>query len=81
MEKYANPKIQKTTTYNFKKTNEKGKNGYRWFEDIKMSYQNKDANGAIKELIKMCNVNGFQIDLTIELKTGRSINFKKNYSR
>tara|TARA_Y100000385_G_scaffold137382_1_gene142773 strand:+ start:368 stop:598 length:231 start_codon:yes stop_codon:yes gene_type:complete len=72
-------KILQTTTYNFKLTNEKRKNGYTWFEDIKMSYQGKDSNGTIKEIINMCNVNGFQIDLTIELETGRIINFKKNY--
>tara|TARA_Y100000389_G_scaffold168573_1_gene174303 strand:+ start:230 stop:685 length:456 start_codon:yes stop_codon:yes gene_type:complete len=72
-------KILQTTTYNFKLTNEKRKNGYTWFEDIKMSYQGKDSNGIIKEIINMCNVNGFQIDLTIELETGRIINFKKNY--
>jgi hypothetical protein len=44
-----------------------------------MSFQGKDAIGTIKEIINMCNVNGFQIYLTIELETGRIINFKKNY--
>ena len=39
--------------YNFKKYNERGKNGFNWREDINMSFQSKDANGAIKEYLRL----------------------------
>ena len=32
-------RILQTSTFNFKMTNENGKNGYKWCDDIKMSFQ------------------------------------------
>ena len=44
-------KILQNTTFNFKLTNENGTKGYIWCEDILMSFQNKDSNGTMKEII------------------------------
>ena len=53
----------KHTTFNFKVTNEFGYKGYKWCDDIYMSFQNKDARGTLKEIIKMVKVNNLTIDL------------------
>jgi hypothetical protein len=50
-------KILKTTTFNFKLTNENGEKGYRWCDDIRMSFQNKNATGTLKEIVNMVKVN------------------------
>jgi len=68
--------ILQTTTFNFKLTNENGKKGYRWCSDINMSFQAKDAQGTLKEIINMIKVNKYTIKLSIKLETGRIINFK-----
>jgi len=71
-------KILQTTTFNFKLTNEKGDKGYKWCDDIKMSFQNKDTCGSMKEIINMAKVNNFNIDLSIKLETGRIVHYKYN---
>jgi hypothetical protein len=73
-------KILQTTTFNFKLTNEKGDKGYKWCDDIKMSFQNKDTHGSMKEIINMAKVNKFNIDLSIKLETGRIVHYKYNCS-
>ena len=69
-------KILQTTTFNFKLTNENGENGYRWCNDIHMSFQNKDATGTLKEILNMVKVNKLTIKLSIKLETGRIVHFK-----
>jgi len=69
-------KIVQTTTFNFKLTNEKGKKGYNWCDDINMSFQSKDARGTLKEILNMIKVNKLTIKLSIKLETGRVIHFK-----
>jgi hypothetical protein len=69
-------KILQTTTFNFKLTNENGEKGYTWCDDIKMSFQNKDAKGTLKEIIHMIKVNKMSIILSIKLETNRIIHFK-----
>jgi hypothetical protein len=69
-------KILQTTTFNFKLTNENGEKGYRWCDGICMSFQNKDANGTLTEIINMVKVNKLTIKLSIKLDTGRIIHFK-----
>jgi hypothetical protein len=68
--------ILQTTTFNFKLTNENGEKGYRWCDDINMSFQNKDATGTLKEILNMVKVNKLTIKLSIKLETGRIIHFK-----
>ena len=69
-------KLLQTTTFNLKLTNENGNKGYNWCEKIKMSIQNKDANGTMKELLNMLDVNNYNIKISIKLETGRVICFK-----
>jgi len=69
-------KILQTTTFNFKLTNEKGKKGYNWCDDIHMSFQSKDATGTLKEIVNMVKVNKLTFDLSIKLETGRIVHFK-----
>tara|TARA_A100001035_G_C27767208_1_gene494287 strand:+ start:222 stop:749 length:528 start_codon:yes stop_codon:yes gene_type:complete len=69
-------KIKKYTTFNIKETNKNGKRGYTWCNDIKLSFQRKDATGTLKEIINMVKVNKLTIDLSIKLKTGRIVHFK-----
>ncbi len=72
----SSQKILQTTTFNFKLTNENGEKGYKWCEDIHMSFQNKDARGTLKEIIHMVKVNKLTIKLSIKLETGRIVHFK-----
>jgi len=69
-------KILQTTTFNFKLTKETGEKGYKWCDDIHMSFQNKDATGTLKEIVNMVKVNKLKIDLSIKLETGRIVHFK-----
>jgi hypothetical protein len=69
-------KIFQTTTFNFKLTNENGLRGYTWCDDIKMSFQSKDAANTFKEIINMVRVNGLSMNITIKLKTNKWIYFK-----
>ena len=69
-------KILQTTTFNFKLTNENGEKGYKWCDDIHMSFQNKDTTGTLKEIINMVKINKLTIKLSIKLETGRIVHFK-----
>ena len=69
-------KILQTTTFNLKLTNENGKKGYNWRNDIHMSVQNKDSTGTLKEIINMVKVNKLTIKLSIKLETGKIVHFK-----
>ena len=71
-------KILQTTTFNMKLSNEEGKNGYSWCEDIKMSVQGKDACKTMKEIISMINLNNYSIIISIQLENRRIVIFKKN---
>ena len=68
--------ILQTTTFNFKLTKEIGEKGYKWCDDIHMSFQNKDATGTLKEIVNMVKVNKLTIELSIKLETGRIVHFK-----
>lgn len=54
-------KILQTTTFNFKLTNENGEKGYKWCDDIHMSFQNKDARGTLKEILRPTNISNRHI--------------------
>lgn len=71
-------KILQTTTFNIKLTNENGEKGYNWNDELGFSFQSKDANGTIKEILHMVKVNDLSIMIFIELETGRMIRFKQN---
>ena len=69
-------KILQNTTFNFKLTNENGTNGYRWCSKINMSFQNKDSNGTMREIIKMVKLNNFKMEISIILENKKQIYFK-----
>jgi hypothetical protein len=69
-------KILQTSTFNILLTKENGAKGYKWCDDIHMSFQNKDARGTLKEIINMVKVNKLTIQLSIKLETGRIVHFK-----
>lgn len=69
-------KILQNTTFNFKLTNENGEKGYNWNDKIKMSFQSKDSNGTMKEIIKMCKINNYKLDILIKLENNKLIHFK-----
>ena len=46
--------ILQNTSFNFKLEDVKGDKGYKWCDDIKMSFQSKDAPSTLKEAIDMC---------------------------
>ena len=69
-------KILQTTTFNFKLTNETGDKGYKWCDDIHMSFQNQNSTGTLKEILNMVKVNNLTINLSIQLETGRIVHFK-----
>jgi hypothetical protein len=61
--------ILQNTTFNIKLTNENGNKGYDWCHEINMSIQKKDANGTLKEIIKMIKINNYKIDIGIKLSS------------
>ena len=69
-------KILQTSTFNILLTKENGAKGYKWCDDIHMSFQSKDARGTLKEIINMVKVNKLTIQLSIKLETGRIVHFK-----
>ena len=69
-------KILQNTLFNFKLANTNGELGYNWDDKINMSFQNKNANGCIKEIINMCRINDYSIDILIKLENNNNINFK-----
>jgi hypothetical protein len=70
-------KILQTTTYNFKLVKKEiGEESYNWCDDIKMFFQDKNAIGALKEIINMVKVNKLTINLSIKLKTDIIVYFK-----
>ena len=41
-----------------------------------MSYQGKDANGSMKEILNMVKLNNYIMDIQIKLESNRIINIK-----
>ena len=69
-------KILQHTTFNVKLTNENGEKGYTWNSDINMSFQGKDSNGTMKEIINMVKLNNYTLSICIKLETERIIHYK-----
>jgi predicted helicase len=57
----------KTSTFKFKITNETGEKGYNWCDQIKMSFPNKCANGCMREILNMIQINKYTINMSIML--------------
>jgi hypothetical protein len=65
--------ILENTTFKFKNGNKRGVKGYNWLEEINMSFQNRDANATLKEIIYFVKINNYAIDLSITLRTGETV--------
>lgn len=68
-------RILQNSSFNFKLSNENGENGYTWCPEINMSFQSKDSNNSMKEIIRMCNISKYNIQITIKLEDERIIFF------
>lgn len=68
-------KIVQATTFNVKLGNQKGDKGYNWCSDVNMSFQSKDANGTMREIIHMVKKNKYNMELDIKLETNEIIRF------
>lgn len=66
-------KLIELTTYNIKETCENGNLGYNWFEPCNISFQSKDSNGSLFEIIHMCKENNYTLNLSIELKSKKIV--------
>ena len=54
--------IKRKCTCNISDIDENGKYGYQWIKKLKLSYQYKDANGTMKEILNMIKINNYSID-------------------
>tara|TARA_Y100000389_G_C17435478_1_gene505256 strand:+ start:738 stop:1298 length:561 start_codon:yes stop_codon:yes gene_type:complete len=70
-------KILKQSTFNFKLPNEQTTSSYNWCNDINMSFQNKDADKTLKEILNIIKLNMFTINLSIKLTTGKIIHYNR----
>jgi len=69
--------ILQNTTFNISlKEDFEGTKGYKWFSEIGLSVQRKDANGTLKEIMNMIRINKFKIDIGIKLSNGVDIYYK-----
>ena len=64
------------TTFNIKCC-EYNIEGYKWYPDINLSIQRKQASSTAKEIIKMCYIFNLSIHIKIKLNTGKIIQFGK----
>jgi predicted RecB family nuclease len=69
--------ILQKTTFNFALANINGINGYNWNSELNMSFQSKDANSTMKEILNMIEINNFNIEIKIKLKNGVILNVVK----
>ena len=63
------------TGFNFKLEDMKGDKGYFWCKDLKMSMRSKDASGSFKEIIGMCKVARYSLDIHIQLSDNTRIHY------
>lgn len=68
-------KILQNTTMNIKLGNHNTK-GYKYDDDLKFSFQSKDAQGTFKEICKMVSLCKYTLDIQIELGNGDDIGYK-----
>jgi len=70
--------ILQNTIFNFKLSMDsiKGDDSYVWNDDLKLAFQTRNINHAFKEIVNMCNINKFTIELKIKLKNNDIILYK-----
>jgi len=69
-------KIIQNTIFNIKLSNESidGDSNYNWNDDLNFAYQPRNTNKTIKEIIHMCKLNNFSLELLIKLENDNTIN-------
>jgi len=67
--------ILETTKFNMTQANVSDK-GYRWWPELQLSVQYRDAKDTLKESIRMCKLNHFTFRISIRLESGNLICFK-----
>ena len=72
----SSTKLLQTSDFNFKTSQESGVLGYKWCQRINMSFQNKDANKTLAEILNQVKQNKYKMELTIILATHETIYFK-----
>jgi len=70
--------ILQNTIFNFKLSMDsiKGDDSYVWNDDLKLAFQTRNVNHAFKEIVNMCKINKFTIELKIKLKDNNIILYK-----
>ena len=67
--------ILETTKFNMTRANVSDR-GYRWWPELQLSVQYRDAKDTLKESIRMCKINHFTFRISIRLESGNLICFK-----
>ena len=67
--------IQDNTTMNIT-TEKRNTDGYRYYPALGFSYQSKNTKGTLIEIIQMCRVKHYSLELKIQLKDGRIVLFR-----
>jgi hypothetical protein len=80
--KIGRDRVMETTTFNFKEVyepcvNGKYVKGYVWNNKLQLSFQGKDNNGTIREILRMVDLNSYNILLLFKLKCGTVIKYEK----
>ena len=70
-------KILQNTTMNIK-LGEHTTKGYNYIDELKFSFQSKDAQGTFKEICKMVSLCKYTLDIFIQLGNGNKIGYKIN---
>ena len=67
--------LLQNTGFNFKLEDMKGDKGYLWCKELKMSFQSRENNYCFKELVKMCKVARYSLDIRIQLHDDTAIHY------
>jgi len=67
--------IRDNTTFNIT-TEKRNTDGYRYHPALGFSYQSKNTKGTLREIIQMCRVKNYSLEMKIQLKDGRIVLFR-----
>jgi len=70
--------ILQHTIFNFKLDIDsiKGDDSYIWNEEINLAFQTRNLNHTFKEIVNMCKINNYKINLKIKLSNDNIILFR-----
>jgi len=70
--------IINNSKFNFKPTNESGRNNYTWYPCLKLSIQSKCANETFEEIRHFVKFNKYTIQISIKLESGDIVHLNKS---